>query len=192
MNCEAVQAYLVDESAPRPADLAAHLEGCGACRDFRRAQATAFALRGASPRLTARLPLARVQRRAGIAAGLALMAFGGVGLARLGASPLPVPLVEALPRGHDGSELARRVDERLLEGAVSVATPEERRSAEAAWRALVSAQRAVAAVSQADPTREDATYRAFGQLPHWLAPVTTQPVRALGRAISPVVRTTEN
>jgi hypothetical protein len=172
-TCEQVQAFVVDETAAPPADLEAHLALCPECRDLKRAHAAALLMRGVEVGIVSRPRIEHIRRRAGIVAGLALVVTGAVGLARLGAAPLP--LLDA-----------PRESAQWFEATPLVVVDEE-----AEWRALTGLAQTVTAASQAEPSRDDLTYRSFGALPGWLAPQTNRPVRALGRAISPVVLTRE-
>lgn len=172
-TCEQVQAFVVDETAAPPIDLEVHLARCSECRDVKRAHAAALLLRGVAVGVVTRPRIEPIRRRAGIVAGLALVVTGAVGLARLGAAPLPL-LDEP------------RVSAPWVEAAPLLVVDEE-----AEWRALTGLAQTVTAASQAEPARDDLTYHGFGALPGWLAPQTNRPVHALGRAISPVVLTRE-
>jgi hypothetical protein len=174
MTCATTQHFLLDETAPRPADLDAHLATCADCRDLQRAHATALHLRGLAPSTPTRIRRDLVQRRAGITFGLLLAVGAGAGLVQLRA-PREAPVTV-----NEGPVPPRP------EGELPVV------DVDAEWRALVGLHAAVAQSAHADPTREDRTYRRFGALPAWLAPQTTRPLHALGRTLSPVVQTPEN
>lgn len=172
MNCSEVQASVVDETLPHDG-LASHLSTCQACRDFDAAHRTALRLKNVELQPSTRPSVARIQRRLSIAAAFMLMVVGAGGLLAL---QLPVAV----------SSTPRRDLPVMTELTPEVFT-DESETADLEWAALAQLDRHVAATTQANPTLDDATYRTFGRLPQWLAPTDTQPVRALGRALSPVV-----
>ncbi len=171
MSCHSVRDFVVDETAPRPAAFEAHLAECAACRAFKEAHLAALALRGAQLP-SRRAALEPLRRRAGIAGGLALATSALLGLLWLQAPPpspeAPLPVAELTP---------------LVEASENPVDD---------WQALQALARSTQAPLHARPVTRDVTYASFGHLPVWLAPRTTQPLRSLGRAVSPLVRRSED
>lgn len=174
--CEHVQPALLDEVAPRPEGLEAHLASCAACQAVAAAHRSALRLRGVELARARHRPLAQVQRRAGLVAGLVLAVGGGLGWYQLEFGAL-APVVEE-PAAPLVTELA------LPALAVEPSAGE--------LLALAQLQASISADLARDPREEAAAVLVFGALPRWTAPRRTQPMRSLGRAASPVVFTSED
>ncbi|MDP1828811.1 MAG: hypothetical protein Q8L48_36460 [Archangium sp.] len=174
--CEQMEQAVLDETLARPGGFEAHLASCDACRALGAAHREALRLRGLSLGRSRRRPLAEVQRRAGIVAGLVLALGGGLGLYQLEFGSRPAPaVVEHQPVRL---ELAMPV---LVQNAP-----------EGDFFALALLQASVTADLSRDPRDDEAATRAFGALPRWTAPRRTHPMRSLGRVASPVVYTSED
>jgi hypothetical protein len=167
---------LLDETLARPDGFEAHVASCDACRALGAAHREALRLRGVALGRSRRRPLAEVQRRAGIVAGLVLALGGGLGWYQLEFGGRPAPAV--VENGPVRLELA-----------LPVLAPEEH---EGELFALAQLQATVTADLTRDPRDDEAATRAFGALPRWTAPRRTHPLRSLGRAASPVVFTSED
>jgi hypothetical protein len=179
MSCQNVRDFLVDETAPRPADLDAHLSTCLECRAVKAGHLRALSLRGATlPSRTAELAAVRRQVSAVGAVALALSALGGLVWLEW-----PTPAVEAPLTVLATPEFAPVTVE------VSTDADDEQAAAQrATLRVLTASARAPLDTT---PLTRDATYASFGRLPLWLAPATTRPLHSLGRAVSPLVRRSE-
>lgn len=180
--CDTTRAALVDEAVPRTDAMNTHLASCPDCQAFARAHRAALQLQGTALTRARRRPLAEVQRRAGIVAGLLLAVFGGVGLWALEVTrPQPARVVEAPLPALDPREDAPQE----IADALPDAPPAE-------LLALAELDATVRSNLSRDPREDAAAVKAFGALPEWLAPRRTQPVRSLGRAASPIVYTSED
>lgn len=184
MSCETFEAFIIDEALAKPSGFDAHLASCSSCRALKASHLDALQLGRGTPRLGRRLPLERVQRRAGIVFGLTLALLGGGGLYALRASSAPAragdaPVIVTSPAPS-------------LEGETPVASVAAEAEGEREWAALIALNESVALESSRNPRVDDAAYRVFGQLPLWVAPTTTRPIRSLGRAASPIVYTSED
>lgn len=174
-TCEQMEQAVLDETLARPDGFEAHVASCDACRALGAAHREALRLRGVALGRSRRRPLAEVQRRAGIVAGLVLALGGGLGWYQLEfGGPAPAVVENGPVR---------------LELAMPVLAPEEH---EGELLALAQLQATVTADLSRDPRDDEAATRAFGALPRWTAPRRTHPLRSLGRAASPVVFTSED
>jgi hypothetical protein len=198
MTCDEAQQRLLDEAAPRSADLEAHLAGCPACQDFAHAQAAALRLLGAVAAPARRPPLERVRQRAAALGALALVVGGASGWWSLqGRDAHPVAALERAPEAGRALALERaplrlEVAERAAAAPPAVAARLEVAAHEAAsFEALAALTRQVHASARVNPQVHDASYRPFGALPTWLALKTTPPIRSLGGAVSPLVYSLE-
>jgi hypothetical protein len=186
MNCESVQAAVLDESVARSESVDAHLATCAACSAVASAHRQALQLRGTAPLMTARRSPGEVRKRAGVAFGLVLALGGGVGLLALERSSEPERRVAVRAEPEERAVLSAPVGEGSGPQVVRDG------NVDAEWVALVMLQHSAERVVLAEYREEAATRRAFGALPAWVAPRKSSPVRSLGRAASPVVFTQED
>ncbi len=176
MSCHDVRDFLVDETAPRPADLDAHLSTCLECRAVKAGHLRALSLRGATlPSRTAELAVVRRQVSLVGAAALAVVALLGL-----------VWVEWPTPPGEN--PVAVVVSPEFAPVTVEVSTADDEAQQAAALRSLTASARAPLGTT---PLTRDASYATFGRLPLWLAPATTRPLHSLGRAVSPLVRRSE-
>ena len=144
------------------------------CRALAAAHREALRLRGTALARARGRPLAEVQRRAGIVAGLVLALGGGLGWYQLESGGATAP---AKPPVSPPEALAMPVRDEAPSGELL---------------ALAELQATISADLSRDPREDAAAVRVFGALPRWTAPQRTQPMRSLGRAASPVVFTSED
>ena len=173
--CETMGPAVLDETLPRPEGFEAHLASCEDCRGLSASHRGALRLRGATLQRTHRRPLAEVQRRAGIVAGLVLALGGGGGWLQLEFGQAPANGVEA------------PVALELSPPTLANELPETGN-----LYALAQLQAFVAADLARNPREDEAMIRAFGALPAWTEPTRTQPLRSLGAAAPPAVFTSED
>jgi hypothetical protein len=167
---------LLDETLPRPEGFEAHVASCVDCRALANSHRAALRLGGATLTRSHRRPLAEVQRRAGIVAGLVLALGGGVGWYQLEFGGRPAPANEVAP---------------MVELALPALAVEQPEPAQDLF-ALAELQAQVTAQLTFDPREDEALVRAFGDLPRWTSPTRTHPLRSLGSVASPVVFTSED
>ncbi len=138
--CNRVVEAILDEAAPRPPGMEAHLGACAACRELRDAHAAALLLGGiagpAAAPVDAASVVRRARRRRRVRAGAAAVLVA-------------VALALWLPR------LAWRGPDRVAPGADF---------------SLAALSSEVWSYTQRDVAREDPVLLAFGELPRWLAP----------------------
>lgn len=187
-TCEDVQAALLDESVARADGIDAHLATCADCRAVASAHRSALQLRGAAPLMTARRSMAEARRRAGAVFGLLLAVGGGAGLVSLELRPEVASLPPRAVATAGEQRVVRVEPEPVVEQRQVVADGD----VDAQWVALMALQRRADALVVAEYREEEVTRRVFGALPQWVAPRKSSPVRALGRAASPVVFTQED
>jgi hypothetical protein len=187
MSCQDFEAFVLDETLPKPAGHDAHVAGCESCRALKAGHRAALRLHGVAPRRTARLPTERVVRRASIAAALTLVLGGSAGLVALEAWRPAPPAEVALPEVAVDPRAA--VEEPAL---LAPALPDEAPPVDDAWAGLAELHAAVATATTTDPRDDEVLSRAFGPLPEWVAPTKTYPLRALGAAVPHLVYTSED
>lgn len=178
-TCETVQAALLDESLARDGDaVTAHLASCAACRDVASGHRAALALSRATPVRAVRRSVAKTQRRLAVLGSLTLVVAGASGWAWLELNPrqvAPAPAVEL-----------------VMENPPVRVVAEDDEAERRAWEGLASLTRLERDAVSGQYREETVTLRVFGALPRWVAPHKSSPVRALGRAASPVVFTQED
>lgn len=187
MSCEPFEAFLLDESTPKPAGHDAHVAGCASCRALKSGHLAALRLEGLAPRRATRVPLATVSRRASIAAAVVLVVGGLAGLAWLDHPAAPAPVaVEVAPDVAPAPAVA-------VEGPVPVvAVAPEPEPADETWATLSGLHTALARDLSRDLRDDDVLARSFGALPKWVAPTKTYPLRGLGAAAPRIIYTSED
>lgn len=189
MSCEPFEAFLLDESTPKPAGHDAHVAGCASCRALKSGHLAALRLEGLAPRRAARVPFAVVSRRASIAAAVVLVVGGLAGLAWLESpgTPAPAPVAVEAPRDVAPAPAV------ALEGPVAVLGPApEAAPVDETWATLSGLRTALARDLSRDLRDDDVLARSFGALPKWLAPTRTSPLRGLGAAAPRLIYTSED
>lgn len=185
MSCEPFEAFLLDESTPKPAGHDAHVAGCASCRALKSGHLAALRLEGLAPRRAARVPIAVVSRRASIAAAVVLVVGGLAGLAWLESPGAPAPVTVEAPRVVAPAP--------AVEGPVAVvASASAAAPVDETWATLSGLRTALARDLSRDLRDDDVLARSFGALPTWVAPTKTHPLRGLGAAAPRLSYTSED
>lgn len=191
MSCQPFETFLLDETAPKPDGHDAHVAGCASCRALKAGHLAALRFDGLAPRRAARVPLAAVQRRAGIAAAVVLVVGGLAGLLALESSPAPVTAVAPAPRVPAPVVAPPAV---VVEGPQQVlpASPPDAEPVDEAWGTLSGLPTALAVDLTRDLRDDEVLSRSFGALPGWVAPAKSHPLRGLGAAAPRLSYTSED
>ncbi|MCC6336496.1 MAG: hypothetical protein IT380_21225 [Myxococcales bacterium] len=187
MSCDLHQAFLLDETLPKPDGHDAHVPACERCRALKAGHLAALALKARRPRLAARVPLEAAQRRLSILVAGLLVVGGTAGLAWLRLAP---GAVEAEAPEALAVDVRPAVDAEAPPLEVVARAPE--RGAAEEWAGLVDLRDALAKDLSRDLRDDEVLTRSFGALPAWVAPTKTFPLRRLGAAASHLSYTSED
>jgi hypothetical protein len=187
MSCDPFEAFVLDETLPKPEGHDAHVAGCASCRALKAGHRGALRLQGTALRRPTRLPMERVVHHTSIAAALVLVVGGSAGLFALErSSPAPVP-VATLP--EESPSPLEAVEAPALVRAVPAV---EAAPVDDEWAGFAELHAAVAEATTTDWRDDEVLSRSFGALPQWVAPSKTYPLRALGVAVPHLVYTSED
>ncbi|MEW5740250.1 MAG: hypothetical protein AB1938_15060 [Myxococcota bacterium] len=187
MSCGAFEAFLLDETLPKPDGHDAHVAGCASCRALKAAHLSALSVANHVPRRATRVPVKEARRRLSIIAALMLVVGGTSGLVWLRLSPDAAPAEDSRAWAMAPSVEAPSVEVSpvLVAGALE---PDDA----AAWAGLVDLRDALARDLSSDWRDDEVLSRSFGALPEWVAPTKTYPLRRLGAAASHLIYTSED